>query len=236
MTPAQVIALLPNPEALMRRVNLVIAGGATRSPTLPNAPAPPANGQAVIATFQVSMKGYMSNGVFVPQVASGFTTGLSGLFGRRKNRPIAQIRRLPGPAVAAPAADQFNAYYVPMVQTSDVGLGTSHYSLPTVGGPDVMITSQLSGCSFGVGSSAAGAVLVSHVQPDAAVAAPNRAADLANNLRAGFANVRGTASKSGLYDEFAAIIGVRSNAVWRFYLQAYDASGPQTVVTHAMVI
>lgn len=234
MTPAEVIQLLQSPEKLMRRVNLVIAGGATRSPTLPNAPAPPANGQAVIATFNVEMKGYMSNGAFVARTAKGFTTGLSGLLGRQKDRPIAQVTRLPGPAVAVPAAGEFNAFYVPMVQTSDVAANTSHYSLPTAGGPDVMITSQLSGCSFGVGSNPGGAVLVSHVQPNLALPVANRAADLANNLGAGFAHLTSTAAKLNQYDVYAAIVGVRTNATWRFYLQAYDTS--QRVVTKAMVI
>jgi hypothetical protein len=38
--------------------------------------------------------------------------------------------------------------------------------LPTAGGPDLMLTSQLTGCTFGVGSQAGGAgCLASHIQP-----------------------------------------------------------------------
>src|SRR5262249_16967283 len=62
----------------------------------------------------------------------------------------------------------------PMVQTSDVAGGASHYTLPTAGGPDIMLTSKLSGCRFGVGSDAVGSCLVSYVQPDHAI--PTRAA------------------------------------------------------------
>ncbi len=236
MTPQEVIDLLSTPDTLMRKVNLVIVGGATRSPTLPNAAPPPANGQAEEATFKVVVR---------QETALGFTTGFSGLLGRQKNRVIARIERLAGPASQPPPQDHFNAYYVPMVQTSDVAGGTSHYTLPMAGGPDIMITSQLSGCTFGVGSDAQDALLVSHVQPDNTIQdASQRAADLAGSVRQGFAGVRAMVTSGRSYENYAAIIGVRSpisgngsRLIWRFYLQGYHKTGThRNVVTRAKKI
>lgn len=75
MTPADVIQLLQEPEKLLRRCYPQIAGGATRTPKLPNLPLPPANGQAEIATFKMSI---------ADQAVRGFTTGLSGKLGSRR--------------------------------------------------------------------------------------------------------------------------------------------------------
>jgi hypothetical protein len=72
--------------------------------------------------------------------APGFTTGFSGWRGKTKNRPV--------------------------VQVADVGNNSSHYTLPTNGIPDIVITSQLTACSFGIGSDAMGATLVTHLQPN----------------------------------------------------------------------
>lgn len=76
MTPAEVIALLSDPEKLMRKCYLAIAGGATRGPKLPNAALPPPNGNAVTHTFNVSVGS---------SAVSGFTTGMSGALGRTKD-------------------------------------------------------------------------------------------------------------------------------------------------------
>ncbi len=60
---------------------------------------------------------------------------------------------------------EFRAYYVAMKQI-DQDVQTTHYSLPAAGGPDFMLTSQLTGCTFGVGSQTPGSgCLVSHIQP-----------------------------------------------------------------------
>src|SRR5947209_120148 len=104
MTEADVIALLQNPEKLLRKCYLAIAGAAT--------PTPPANGQADPATFSVSI-----NPLDLP--VEGFTTGLSAMRGVKKDRVKVRITRLKGPAKPVPAANEFNAYYIPMVQTAD---------------------------------------------------------------------------------------------------------------------
>ena len=208
MDVADVIKLLSDPPKLLRQCMLVIAGGSG---------AAPANGQAGTATFQVSMKDHVN--------ATGFTTGLSGMAGLTKSRAVAKLLKLHGAARTSPAADEFNAYYIPMVQTADALGGASHYSLPTAGGPDVMITSKLSGCTFGVGSSATGATLVSHIQPDLSLAAgPARATDLDTAVTGGFNAMTGQFRKGTEYTDYASVIGRRSGGVWKFFLQAQDAA------------
>jgi hypothetical protein len=210
MTPAEVIQLLDDPDKLMRRCYLHIAGGATRTAQLPDLPLPPANGQAQIATFSVSI-GH--------QGVSGFTTGLSGFFGLIKDRPFVKFTKQHGAAMNPAPPDHFNAYYIPMVQTGDVLGGTSHYTLPTGAlALDIMITSKLSGCTFSVGSDGGGAALVSHVQPDVANVAGS--AGLSAFAQTNMAATRGEFRKTQEYDDLAAVIGHRNGAVWTFYMQA----------------
>ena len=199
MTVNEVLALLADPEKLMRRCYLHIHGGSG---------AAPANGQAALATFKVEF-GY--------QTAAGFTTGISGLLGRKKDRPFVKFIKQPGPAQNPLPADCFNAYYIPMVQTANVTAGSSHYTLPIAAG-DLMITSKLSGCTFGVGSDAAGAVLVSHVQPNANAAGGSAALSAA--VQTGMNGVQGEFRRHSEYTGFAAVMGRCDGNGWRFYLQA----------------
>lgn len=222
MTAAEVIQLFAEPEKLMRRCYLQIAGGGGQNP--------PANGQANVATFRVDV---------TDKTATGFTTGMSGLVGRKKDRPFVRITKLSGAAknTAALSADEFNAYYVPMVQTSDVGAGTSHYTLPTAGMPTIMITSKLSGCTFGIGSTGTGATLVSHVQPDLSLAkGPTRDANLSTAVGTNFAATPSVFSKGNAYAETAAVIGVRTGTTWNFYMQATDYQNSQAVISNVTVV
>lgn len=217
MDVAEVKALFADPEKLLRRCYLHIGGGATRSPSLPNLPPPPANGQAEIATFSIEVSTH--------QTATGFTTGASGRDGKTKTRPFVKILKLSGHAKAQPADDEINAYYVPMVQTSDIRDGTSHYTLPTRGEPSIMITSKLSGCRFGVGSDANGAVLVSHVQPNSAHEDLTRQDTLRAYVESRFAGPVRSFALGESYASLAAVIGVRDGKRWKFYQQASDYTG-----------
>lgn len=135
-----------------------------------------------------------------------------------------RITKLSGPAKAMPAADEFNAYYVPMVQTSDVATGNSHYVLPSnAQALDMMITSQLSGCTFGVGSAGNGAQMVSHVQPNNSITnTGQKATDLSQAVLGGFGQPAGTAAKGSSYEQYGAVIGRRTGAKWNFYIQATE--------------
>lgn len=215
MTPAEVIALFQDPTTLLRKCYLHIAGGGGQNP--------PANGQAAPATFKVEVVS-MENRAELQKV-TGFTTGLSGLLGIEKERWFVKINKLTGPAKASPGANEFNAYYIPMVQTSDVAAGTSHYILPTgADALDTVITSKLSGCTFGVGSDGMGAVLVSHVQPNPNTPVADRAQELSDAVGQGLTTQTGEFKKGGAYSDKAAVIGHRTGNAWKFYLQAFDVN------------
>jgi len=218
-TVAQVIAELTQPEELLRHCYIRIGGGNS---------AAPANGPASIATFRVS--------VDPSRTAVGFTTGLSGMLGIEKDRTLVRIDKQPGPAVLVPPADSFNAYYIPMVQVTDAQNASSHYTLPTVGGPDLMMTSRLSGCTFGVGSSGGGTVLVSHIQPDLTTTNPaQRATDLDQAVTGGFATMDGQFRKRQEYNETATVMGLRRAGAWKFYMQALDYT-TRDVISHLEVV
>lgn len=148
-----------------------------------------------------------------------------------------RMTKLSGHAKANPGADEFNAYYVPMVQTSDVTANRSHYTLPTAGGPSVMITSKLSGCTFGVGSDATGAKLVSHVQPNLDLPKGNqRKQNLATSVGSGFNAVEGAFRSGEEYAETGAVIGCRTGVAWKFYLQATDYAEEAHQIDNVTVI
>ena len=219
MTPQEVIALFGEPETLMRHCFLMIAGG--------SAPAPP-NGQAAVATFSVTV---------TDKEPMGFTTGASGFFGKKKKRAYVRITKLSGPAKAAPGPTEFNAYYVPMVQTSDVASGNSHYSLPTAGAPTLMITSKLSGCTFAVGSDGHGAKLVTHVQPNMSnKQVAQRTTNLSAAVGQGFQSENGRFAKRDEYAETATVIGRRTGANWKFFLQATDYVKGVDVISGVTVV
>jgi len=195
---------LQSPKTLFRHFHVTIGGGAGAAPP---------NGAASIRRFQVTDK---------LQSAQGFTSGLSGLVGKEKARPMVRVVVKSGIPVGNPNADEFDAFYIPMVNTVDVGNNASHYTLPTVllaGQPNIMITSQLSGCTFGVGSDAIGATLITHVRPNQSLEKAQRQGDLDNTVGNSFQGNFGTFSRQN-YAHYAAVIGRLSGGSWKFYLQA----------------
>lgn len=108
----------------------------------------------------------------------------------------------------------------------DVGLtNMQFYRLPSLGGPNIMLTGQLSGCSFVISPVAHGNdVDVAHVQPQ--VVNP---ATLRNNLAVQHQNafVFGVSEQRGHYNganRAVSIIGIRSAGRWKFYSQKQDRS------------
>jgi hypothetical protein len=216
---------LYNPETLLRHFHVIVAGGSGGAPQ---------NGPAAVRRFTVS------DGLIT---ASGFTTGLSGKLGRTKNRPVVKIRIVGGVPFGAPTADQFNAYYIPMVQTADVGNNASHYTLPTNGIPDIAITSQLTACTFGIGSDAMGATLVTHVQPNQNLGQNTgqagfdlRVNNLATTVDNSFPNMKGKFVFQEDYNHSATVIGKLTNGNWKFYMQANKSGGHGRAVNGLTVI
>jgi hypothetical protein len=197
--------LRTDPKKLMRRAYLHILGGNLRS------------GRHHFIVLDATRLGNAT----IP----GFTTGISGWRDKRKDRPVfsIQLRRLalPGDVAGSDANNTVFAHYISMRQTNEA-VGTTHYVLPANGGPDLMITSRLSGCMFGIGSNAANNRLVSHIQPDLSLADAQRGPDLAAAVTGGFAQVDTTFVRGGGYDTDASIIGIRRNGAWSIYAQHLD--------------
>lgn len=129
----------------------------------------------------------------------------------------------------------FNVHYVSMREFKNgqwEDANTTHYVLPGNAGADMMVTSKLNGCTFGIGSNAQGTRLVSHLRP--ANTNPNPLADqveVARGTEAGFASHGGALDYrvNSTGTDQGTVIGLRSNANWAFYIQRYrfSAAGQQ---------
>ena len=209
MTPADVVQLIRHdPERLLRQASLKIFGGG-------------------VSTLSSVYRFLVIDPV---RTMPGFTTGLSGLRGKKKDRPIFNLKleRTAFPEERANAAtnEVFDAQYVAVGQIEG-GPAATHYVLPATGGPDIMVTAQMSGCAFGIGSDAGGSRLVSHIQPPLAVAdARKRARQLYGATAAGFKDKtpRSVFRRGQEYEFEAVILGVRRNGKWKIYAQNIDAT------------
>jgi hypothetical protein len=218
-----------DPLAFMRHYRLSIAGGA-------------ANSASGVYTF-----------FFWDQVGTvpGFTTGLSGRLGIRKDRALISFRKCPYDPNPVAANGYFNAHYVSM--EDDNALGATYYTLPRNGptsdaNPDIMLTSQLSNCTFGIGSAAPGSQLVCHVQAHTNFLGPtdpnnpNFDPNDPTGEAAGRSHLKATVQAGliaggthaiyhredenkktgyGKKTHRATIIGIRNGTNWSFFAQTY---------------
>lgn len=130
----------------------------------------------------------------------------------------------------------FDVYYVSMREFTNgqwEDTGTTHFVLPGAAGADMMVTSKLNGCTFGIGMNAAGARMVSHLRPP-----PN--AQLASTvvpqgLEAGFAggSIDYRVMSNGA--ENGTILGFRAGGNWTFYTQRFRMR-PNTTGLVEMVV
>jgi len=136
---------------------------------------------------------------------------------------------------------EFRAYYVGMKQMGE-SVQSTHFMLPAVGGPDLMLTSQLTGCTFGVGSQqGGGGCLASHMQP-AGSADGNRAPGALTEL--GKRAMRMAVSKplgpgATILETTGAtkisVVGKRTQGIWAFTKQIRDdATSRITVMATGM--
>lgn len=212
MTPAEVASMLSeDPETLLRKAAIKISGG----------------GLARSARHHFLVMESQRDKPY-----PGFTTGISGMKSITKPRRefwITPRRTASGWERAANAPETtVYAVYIAMRDAGD-GVGATHRMLPATGGPDLMLTSQLTGCMFGVGSDADGNVMVSHVRPDSEVKDPGlRREGLLATVNQGFAE--GEAHRlygRGVgYMAQATIVGHRKGGKWRIYAQRYEIVGP----------
>lgn len=108
----------------------------------------------------------------------------------------------------------FDAHSVHM----DVGLpNMGFYRLGA--GVNIMVTGQLSGCSFVMIPAGAGQVDVAHVKPSAQTGQNLYDNIVANNPNAQIYGAAGTRGNYDSDDRVASIIGVRSGGGWKIYAQ-----------------
>jgi len=124
---------------------------------------------------------------------------------------------------------QFLAHSVHM----DAGANNlNFYRLPSIGGPNIMVTGQLSGCSFVISPIANSQdVNVAHVQPVGVdgVNLRNNLAGLHHN-----ATVFGVSAQRGYYqgaNRAVSMIGIRAAGRWSFYTQKQQRGGDYRVMS-----
>lgn len=200
-----------NPEAFLRHYRLDIGGGAAKA--------------SGVATFRYANVAQLDSEIIA---MPGFTTGLSGLLGLQKQRRLIKFTKVSLPPKPAPdPLTEFEAHYIAMTQTTD-GPATTHVVVPGAGGPDIMLTSQLSGCGFGIGNANGGGDrILSHIQPPAAGVSVHGA--LTGGMGGGGTAATFEKDPNGGGRDYAGnnratVIGVRNGTAWSFYAQVYDTS------------
>jgi hypothetical protein len=134
---------------------------------------------------------------------------------------------------AGPKSAPFDTFYISMREfdvksQSWEDAAATHFTLPA-NGPTVMVTSKINGCTFGIGSDANGARLVSHLRPPGGDVASRLQLD--RGTRAGFAGGRLDVSvqSSGVMN--GTVIGIRTNAAWTFYAQRFQMLNVNSVTS-----
>ncbi len=116
------------------------------------------------------------------------------------------------------AGHPFTAHSIHM----DLGAAAMGFYRLDGAGPNIMVTGQLSGCSFAMLSAGPGQVDVAHVKP-VAMTGQTLYANITGAIPN--AHVYGAAATGGHYDSLdrvVSIIGVRSGGQWSIYVQKQD--------------
>ena len=163
------------------------------------------------------------------QTFNGFTTGISGMTGQMMGRSQLQIMKVPEGTAAGANEAVFQAWYIPVTDV-DGGGGLAHpVLLSGSDGPDIAFTSQVSGCTIGIGYARVdGSRLISHIRPPSGQPTNQTYADMRNAASLGrMATIFERPSRPGMQsygnpNNRATIIGVRTAGQWRFYAQIYN--------------
>jgi hypothetical protein len=121
------------------------------------------------------------------------------------------------------AIGPLTARYAFLAHSIHMDLGTAQMKFYRLGagGPPIMVTGELSGCSFVMVDAGGGQVDVAHVKPTGQIGK-----DLFGNLsRVKDFVVYGAGGTHGNYDSdtrLASIVGVRDGAQWRIFAQKRD--------------
>ena len=198
-----------DPESFLRHYLVTIAGGAPR--VVPQQR----------ATFTIKAG---------DQLFQGFRTGISGKVGLMKERPQLRIVKVPDGTTAGAGEVAFQAWYIPMTDMSGGGGGLAHHvTLSGSDGPDIALTSQMSGCTLGIGSAAQdGSRFVAHIRPPSGQPNAQTYTNMRNDAGLGTMDTfferpsRPGDQSYGNPENRATIIGVRRANEWRFYAQTYN--------------
>lgn len=122
---------------------------------------------------------------------------------------------------------EFTAHYISMREYNVAtraweDTDTTHYILPSTGDVDIMVTSKLNGCTFGIGSDANGSRLVSHLRPPTQLGDMEARLKLDTGTRAGFAGGKPDVSIMSSTGQNGTVIGRRITGNWKFYAQRYQ--------------
>jgi len=128
--------------------------------------------------------------------------------------------------------DTVAVHNVRMIPISEDFKHTAIESYPLTGGPDLMITGQLTGCTF-VTANGGGSTLVAHIQPGGSRGSGQELRDnvLKNGRFKNHANQAVTVFGVGDYQGAAYVVGVRIGGQWQLYGQMVTGPGTNAQIT-----
>ena len=137
-----------------------------------------------------------------------------------------------------PKSAALSAHYVSMREFSTSTArwedsSATHYTLPNTG-PALMVTSKINGCTFGIGSNAKGARLVSHLRPPGQAAASRLQLD--QGTRAGFAGGKLDVSVMSSGEQNGTVLGIRAGSSWTFFAQRYQMFSSAAGIINAVQV
>lgn len=156
---------------------------------------------------------------------SGSTVKKAGRKGAMNPRPTWSVnisnnnRGNPGQGIVL-ANDEFIAYCIPMKQQTD-NVANIFGSPPSDGSVTFMLTSQLSGCTFGF-SNVGGQFVASHLQPLKGVTQAINRQNMAGLIQPGLGGPGRLVEKGTDYQDYATVVGVFRHGEWKVYMQPID--------------
>lgn len=179
--------------------------------------------QAGPTQYWLGALGYVANGAIVYDRTPRPGSILGNL--RMHNSKNFKFAPRQGPHVGPTAAVM--AWHVDVVGSAAIAVGAiPSLQVSRVGGPDIMVTTLLNGCTF-VCEAALNDVLMAHVQPTGGTTAALLETNIVNNgALVGGAGVGAPTAFGGGICYVAAnndvtIVGVRANNVWHLFAQIH---------------
>lgn len=128
--------------------------------------------------------------------------------------------------------DTVAVHNVRMIPISEDFKYTEIESYPLTGGPDLMITGQLTGCTF-VTANSGGSTLVAHIQPGGSRGSGQELRDkvLKDGRFKNYPNQTVSVFGVGDYQGAAYVVGVRIGGQWQLYGQMVTGPGTNAQIT-----